>query len=98
MKPLERGIELFNAGRYREALAVFERCSGDSAMLFLKHAREAVAREERSPLPAESAKALAAAAGSGDPAQLARVGRALFAKAPPAAYRLWRDLWLKGGG
>lgn len=92
-KSLKRGIELFNAGRYPEALIVFRRCvklgAAPAVSLYLDHIRHFLARGPR--VFAEDYAALIAR-GKYREAEVAAV-RA-FRDDPSAAFRRFRDLWL----
>jgi tetratricopeptide (TPR) repeat protein len=97
---LDRGVALFNAGRFADAVKVFESCvaagEGAAAETFLRHARESLEGERRPRRAAvgRDVSSLLAAAAAGDARRLAGPARRLFAADPYGAFRTMRDLWL----
>ncbi len=98
MNDLERGIKLFNAGRYAEAVRAFEALpgGGENARFCLEHARRSLQeqRSARKNLLLPAAERPAELLKKGNHAGALRLLKRIFAGDPCSGFRLARDLWL----
>jgi tetratricopeptide (TPR) repeat protein len=92
-EPLQRAIELFNAGRYPEAAVLFRRCvtlgAGAAVSVYLDHIRHYLARG-----PLDAIEPYAALIERGRYALAVPAAELAFRENPSRAYRRFRDIWL----